>query len=326
VRVLVSHENDVSSLWRPFINPDSHEGEKKQLADEFGFGGLEAVALDELGYDAYGGRGDGRISCFDLGSNKVWFEAEGVSKVTSLVVDGRTMKAMRGAQNGILDVWDLNTGDRGKQLVGHADNVVAINMDAAGNRAVTGSHDYNIIFWDLQKAMESGRITGGGAGREGAVLALATNWEKGLMLSGSQDEKLKLWNINDRSLIGTMEGHSEAVRFVSADWEQMRAVSVSSEGTVKLWDLTTFECTLTFPDDQRAGEVLAFNVHWPSMQAMAVLQDGRAQIWDLKDPTNNPLSESRYGGSIKIATIAPGQEGEVGKPRRNRGEQLPNGT
>jgi len=285
--------------------------DSKPLADDFGFGGLEILALDELGYDAFGGRGDGRISCFDLGSNKVWHEVQGVSTVKALVANGEKMQAVRGASNGILDVWDLNSGEGGKQLIGHSDNVVAINVDWVGNRAVTGSLDKNVIVWDLTKTIEVGRLKG----HEGGVSALATSWAKGLVLSASHDETLRLWSLADYSLVGKLDGHSEAVKLLSADWDTMRALSVSEDRAVKLWDLKTFECTLTF-EEMHESQVVALHVDWPSMQAMVVLADGIIHIWDLNEPANNPLADAFLGSSIKVATISPGVEGELGKPAR----------
>lgn len=306
-RVLLTRSSDDSWLWRPF----SPEKDSKSLNEEFGSSRVAALSLDALGYDAFGGRDDGTVACLDLGSDKVWHSLAGVSSVTSLAADGEKMQAVRGARSGYLDVWDLNSDEQGRHLVGHRDDVVAIDVDWPSNRAVTASLDGQVILWDLAKAIETGRLPGHDAG----VTALAVGWKQGLALSASYDETLRLWSIKSSSLVATLEGHSEAVKFVEADWESMRALSVSEERTVKLWSLDSYECTSTFRSPDEA-QVLAVHVEWKSMQAMAVLADGTASIWDLKEPTRNPLATASFGSNIQLATIRAGQEGQIGRSRK----------
>jgi len=326
MRALVANNKDVTSLWRPF----SHENNIERVHDGLD-SGVTALALDDLGYDAFSGHSNGKVACLDMAfTNKVWYEFSGRGRVVALAADGETMKALRGTTSGSLELWDLNSGQATNQLVGHTFDIGAINADWAGERAVTASLDGHVVIWDLKTGAEvarakdeageeTGSIPDTASAHRGGVYALATSWEKGFVLSGSEDETLKLWSLEGLNLVTTLEGHSNAVRFISADWEQMRALSVSSErvgSTVKLWDLRSYECILTF-QEQHDSQILAVQVSWPSMQAMAITVDGRAAIWDLKEPDHNPLSTAFFGSEIKVATIASsGQDRRSGKSRR----------
>jgi len=64
-----------------------------------------------------------------------------------------------------------------------------------------------------------------------------------LLLTGSSDFTLRLWNINTGECIGRLEGHEGAVVAVSANFEQLQAFSGSSDGTLRIWDLATLTCS-----------------------------------------------------------------------------------
>jgi len=313
VRVLSSFA-DTARVWRPFAPQE----DVQQLTGDFGDTGITALALDDLGYDAFVGRHDGKIACLDIRSNQVWHEVTGVSSVTALAANGDVMQAVRAGTGGMLDVWDLNAVGSGRHLIGHTDQVVAIGVDWQGKRAATASMDKQVILWDLAQGIETSRLSG----HEAAVSALHVDWANDVALTGSEDETVRLWSLKfpaDNNQMTTLEGHSDVVRFVSLHWEQRLALSVSAERTVKLWNLATYECSSTFREEHES-RVVAVHVDWASMQALAVMEDGFASLWDLQDPSRSPLGTSTLGSDIKDAVISSGHRG---KSRRSKQSSQP---
>ena len=70
-----------------------------------------------------------------------------------------------------------------------------------------------------------------------------------MVLSGSRDETVRLWDLRTGKCVRTMEGHSESVTSVDMDSHCRTAVSCSWEKTVKLWDLGSGQCTETYEMD-----------------------------------------------------------------------------
>eukprot|EP00957_Ditylum_brightwellii_P086381 6572838-Ditylum_brightwellii.AAC.1 len=59
------------------------------------------------------------------------------------------------------------------------------------------------------------------------------------MASGSWDKTIKLWNVEDQALVGTLKGHSDSV-FSLAVYESQGVVYVASgsaDKTIKLWNV-----------------------------------------------------------------------------------------
>ena len=63
-----------------------------------------------------------------------------------------------------------------------------------------------------------------------------------MIVSGSADATVKLWNVDTGELINTLRGHSDAVISVAMSPDREIMASGSRDGTVKLWNLETGEC------------------------------------------------------------------------------------
>eukprot|EP01102_Stenamoeba_stenopodia_P008895 TRINITY_DN2604_c0_g1_i1.p1 TRINITY_DN2604_c0_g1~~TRINITY_DN2604_c0_g1_i1.p1 ORF type:complete len:279 (+),score=50.11 TRINITY_DN2604_c0_g1_i1:108-839(+) len=70
----------------------------------------------------------------------------------------------------------------------------------------------------------------------------------GYLVSGSSDETLNVWDMNTKTVIHTLTGHSEAVLCVIqlkmrgvAD-DQILVASGSMDGTIRIWNVTTAQC------------------------------------------------------------------------------------
>ncbi|KAG5518962.1 hypothetical protein PMAC_002493 [Pneumocystis sp. 'macacae'] len=68
-----------------------------------------------------------------------------------------------------------------------------------------------------------------------------------LMLSGSMDSKIKLWDVyHDRLLLRTYFGHSTGVRDITFTNDGRKFLSASYDRMIKLWDTETGQCISRF--------------------------------------------------------------------------------
>ncbi len=82
-------------------------------------------------------------------------------------------------------------------------------------------------FTELRSRME---------GHRGPVASVAYDGERGRYVSGSYDNKLKVWDAESLECVGTLEGHGGTVRSVAYDGERGRYVSGSYDNNLEVWD------------------------------------------------------------------------------------------
>ena len=58
-----------------------------------------------------------------------------------------------------------------------------------------------------------------------------------MIISGSSDSTIKLWNIEYGEEIKTLEGHSDFVTSVAISKDSKKIVSGSADKTIKVWNL-----------------------------------------------------------------------------------------
>jgi WD40 repeat protein len=65
-----------------------------------------------------------------------------------------------------------------------------------------------------------------------------------LLVSGSTDQTVKVWDVNSGQLVCTLHGHTNQVRSVAFGPDRI-LVSSSEDGSIKQWDITTTQCIQT---------------------------------------------------------------------------------
>lgn len=104
-----------------------------------------------------------------------------------------------------------------------------------------------------------------------------------LLLSGSMDTKIKLWDVyNEGNCLRTFMGHSQAVKDVNFNNKGSKFLSASYDRTVKLWDTETGKCIQAFSNGKMAN-VVKFHPDSDKQHIfMAGMQDKKIIQYDLR--------------------------------------------
>lgn len=137
----------------------------------------------------------------------------------------------------------------------------------------------------LQNARESvsrsRRLLTSMEGHADSVLSVHVSEDGLLVLSGSEDFTLALWEIATGRCVCTFSGHTGAVVSVSLFGEDRFAFSASKDGTFKIWDVASGECLRTI-QAEAARSVDAATVSRDGRTAVAASGIGPLlTVWDL---------------------------------------------
>lgn len=81
--------------------------------------------------------------------------------------------------------------------------------------------------------------TGEFTGHESAVTCLCITSDNSYILSGSDDNTIRIWNIETMAQVGLLLGHNDSVTGLKVTFDSRYCISTSKDTTVRIWNLQT---------------------------------------------------------------------------------------
>jgi WD40 repeat protein len=85
-------------------------------------------------------------------------------------------------------------------------------------------------------------------GHTAPIKSIAITPDSQTIVSASEDETIKLWNIKTGEYLQTLKGHTDSVNSIAITPDGQSIVSGSDDKTIKLWNIKTGECLQTLND------------------------------------------------------------------------------
>jgi U3 small nucleolar RNA-associated protein 13 len=178
----------------------------------------------------------------------------------------------------------------------HDKDINALDISPTGLFA-SASQDKTVKIWSVDEGEVQGVLRGHKRGVWSVKFAPSSTpsiagSSKGLVLTGSGDKTLKIWNLADYSCVRTFEGHSNSVLKVL--WlvlpgmmegdtrKHVQVASAAGDGLVKVWDATTGELETTL--DNHTDRVWALALNPATNMLVSGSSDSTVSFW--KDTTS----------------------------------------
>jgi len=145
-------------------------------------------------------------------------------------------------------LWDWEKGWACVQTYeGHAHYVMMARINPKDtNTFATASLDRSVKVWSLSSATPNFSLEGHDKGVN--CVDYYTGGDKPYIVSGADDQTLRVWDYQTRSCVSTLEGHTNNVCAVVFHPRLPLILSGSEDGTVRVWHNTTYrlETTLNY--------------------------------------------------------------------------------
>ncbi len=265
--------------------------------------------------------------------NSLDFDPDGRLLISGL---GKPSIGGSGSSSTVAALWDLETGQRLRDLVGHTNVVIGAAISPDGRTALTGSADRTLRLWDVASGEPLARLVG----HDDWVFDVAFSPDGRRALSASVDSTARVWNLFDGSYLGSFATDRVAgVRAVDISADGSRVVAGDDEMRVILWDAATGEAIRRFgegggghttdvtavvfsPDerlvlsadldgviilwDAATGEAIRrFEGHGNAVMALAFSPDGAQAISGSGDPASRIPGEDN---TVRLWEVATGRE------------------
>jgi WD40 repeat protein len=136
----------------------------------------------------------------------------------------------------------------------------------------------------------------------GSVNACAVTPDGRLLVSGSWDRTIKLWDLNSGRVLLTLGGHPQAVNACAVTSDGRRLVSASDDATLKLWDLVDGSILATL--EGHAGAVRACAMTPDGRRVVSASDDRTVKLWDLETGRVVATLES-HTGPVRTCAVTP---------------------
>jgi len=166
--------------------------------------------------------------------------------------------------------WQLSTGwELGTVIVDHyAFEQTSNNKNYVSIEHYGSAHAYvnNIELYNSQTKYEL-------TGHSDKVICLAISPDKKTLVSGSDDRRIKIWQLSTRQELRTLNGHSSTVTCLAISPDGQTLISGSKDHTIKIWDLST---------GQELGTLTG---HYGTVTCLAISADGQTLVSGSQDQT-----------------------------------------
>jgi WD40 repeat protein len=200
-----------------------------------------------------------------------------------------------GGDDGIVKIWDVNTGNLLKSLNGHRDAVTSVSFSPKYNKVASGSMDKTIKIWDVY----SGALLVTMTEHKLGVTSVSFSKDGSEIASGSDDGTIKIWDVQTGKLLKTLIGHIDKVTSVDFSDDGKFLASGSRDNTVRLWDLAFEKCKKVFLSHTAPVNTVLFSNDCSKIASGAT--DSTIKIWDVK---NTRLLWTFNAHADKITTLA----------------------
>ena len=199
--------------------------------------------------------------------------------ITAAVDNTGTLLATGGA-DGVIKVWDIRGGYVTHTFRGHAGVISALHffeVSATEHGSDTKSNKKRRSRTDLQQdeSMTKGHASG-------AAFRLA---------SGSEDGKIRIWDLAKRKSVATLDSHVSVVRGLDYSADSHIFVSASRDKTAIIWDPRTWRSRKVMPILE---SVEAVGLLEKGTLLYAGGEHGRLRIWNVE--TGRELTKEQEAG------------------------------
>ncbi|KAI2805170.1 WD repeat-containing protein 48 [Blomia tropicalis] len=165
-----------------------------------------------------------------------------------LCCDGRNL--ISASSDTTVKVWNAHKGICMSTLRTHRDYVKALAYAKDKELVASAGLDRSIYLWDVntltQLTTSNNTVTTTSfTGNRDSIYSLAMNQAGTVIVSGSTEKVLRVWDTRTSTKLMKLRGHTDNVRALAISRDGTQCLSAGSDGIIRLWSLGQQRCIAT---------------------------------------------------------------------------------
>lgn len=207
-----------------------------------------------------------------------------------LCCGGRTL--ISASSDTTVKVWNAHKGFCMSTLRTHKDYVKALAYAKDKEQVASAGLDRAIFLWDVNTltaltASNNTVTTSSLNGNKDSIYSLAMNPPGSVIVSGSTEKVLRVWDPRTCQKLMKLKGHTDNVKALVLNRDGTQCLSGSSDGTIRLWSLGQQRCVATFRVHDEGVWTLQANDTFSVVYSAG--RDRRVWATDIRNPEYRTL-------------------------------------
>ncbi|KAA8578432.1 hypothetical protein FQN60_007069 [Etheostoma spectabile] len=166
-----------------------------------------------------------------------------------LCCNGKTL--ISASSDTTVKVWNAHKGFCMSTLRTHKDYVKALAYAKDKELVASAGLDRQIFLWDVNTltaltASNNTVTTSSLSGNKDSIYSLSMNQMGTVIVSGSTEKVLRVWDPRTCAKLMKLKGHTDNVKSLLLNRDGTQCLSGSSDGTIRLWSLGQQRCIATY--------------------------------------------------------------------------------
>ena len=266
--------------------------------------GISALAISPDGRFIASGSYDRLIQLWDFSSGELLQTLAGhENTIMGLAFSPDSQTLISGSTDNTINVWDVTQPGRQIDTLGEQEpnwlfgGIQEVRFSPDG-QLIASTDDDGVKLWNAQAytLLDSPLDDA-----YGDAYGLSFSPDGRFLAVGFDDGTIRLWNVQTRDLLLTLEGHTNVVTSVQFHPDDQLLLSGSWDGTVKLWDWEMGEELFTI-DEAISINYVAFN---PDGETFVFAAGDEINLWDTSHRREMASFDEIHTGGVEIVEFSP---------------------
>ena len=217
--------------------------------------------------------------------------------ITALAIRHDDSQIASGDAEGVIWLWNGSNGTPEGSFAGPATSTTAIAYDRNGTSLLSGDDQGWIRRWQLPA-----KIPVIGSGHSQAVRAVAASPDGRTIITGSQDQTVRVWNAENGQAIRTLDapgGLGGAISSIAVSADGTRVAAASDAGQFAIWNLA--DGAFQQRRNGTGGAMLEIAFLPSGLQVITLEADNAVRLWQVPIATTVVPEEALPYQAINLA-------------------------